>query len=107
MSGDETFFVYVVELRSLSGSPEVYVGSSAIRPEERFRKHKTERFGSKHVRRRGVRLLPRLYAHLNPIASRKIAQKIEKQLRRDLEKRGYEVYGACNSGESLSCSPRI
>ena len=65
----ERYYVYVVELRPRGpsdGRPEVYVGSSALPPALRFAKHVAgETKASRHVRRRGVRLLPALYDHLN------------------------------------------
>jgi hypothetical protein len=91
------FYVYVVALkpRKAGRGKEVYVGSSALTPEERFYKHKHNPRSSRHVRRRGVRLLPRLYRHLNPLPSRENAKRTEQHLRRQLERRGYKVYGSC------------
>lgn len=92
------FYVYVVELESLhryQTKSDVYVGSSVLRPEDRFDKHLTSRLSSRHVRRRGVRLLPHLYEHLNPLPSRAKAKRVEQQLRRSLEKRGHRVFGSC------------
>lgn len=96
----ERFYIYVVALRPKRRSndgaaPEVYVGSSALTPEERFLKHKKSPRSSRHVRRRGVRLLPRFYEHLNPFTSRGQAKHAEQRLRRRLEARGYKVYGSC------------
>jgi hypothetical protein len=104
----EYFYVYVVELRprSYSGKttkPDVYVGSSALTPRERFHKHKTEPKGSRHVRRRGTRLLPHLYEHLNPMRSREEAKSAEQKLRKQLEARGHRVYGACSAREEREC----
>ena len=91
------FYVYVVELESPRGSrrPDVYVGSSALPPASRMVKHKTDSLSSRHVRRRGVRLLPHLYEHLNPLPSRAEAKRVEQRLRRTLEQRGHRVFGSC------------
>lgn len=112
------YYVYVIELRKREGAahvekrgprsflPDVYVGSSALRPEARFQKHKHpedrgNKFhtASKHVVRRGFRLRPDLYQGLNPYGSRAEAKQAEQMLRRNLERKGYKVYG--------SCSPRV
>jgi hypothetical protein len=44
------------------------------------------------VKRYGVRLLPELYAHLNPMPS-EAAAKMEKDLAEDLRAEGYTVTG--------------
>ena len=97
----ERFYVYVVELRSQrlgDRTREVYVGSSALPPPLRFAKHLSgETKASRHVRRRGVRLLPALYDHLNrtPITDRERIKVLEQRLADDLTRRGYRVYGSC------------
>jgi hypothetical protein len=105
---EELFYVYVVALRPKATSMrsshhEVYVGSSALTPEVRFHKHKTEPKASRHVRRRGIRLLPHLYAHLNPLHSRAEAKAAEKRLANHLEAKGYHVYGSCSPRTSPTC----
>lgn len=93
------FYVYAVELdKPHLRRPSVYVGSSALPPEERLRHHK--RGGpstSRHVRRDGVRLLPEAYWRLNaqPLRSRDEARQAEQELRRRFEARGWRVFGAC------------
>ena len=78
--------------------PSVYVGSSALRPEDRFQRHKDgDVSSSRHVRRRGIRLLPDLYARMNPLPSRDAAHRAERALRRELTRRGYRVYGSCDA----------
>src|SRR5204862_1670240 len=47
--------------------PCVYVGLSGLPPEQRFANHIAGTKSSAFVRRYGVRLLPELYAHLNPM----------------------------------------
>lgn len=104
----QRFFIYVVELapkdRLRRGKPEVYVGSSALAPEERFRKHKSRSpKSSRHVRRRGLRLLPHLYQHINPLSSREEAKHQEHVMRRRLEAHGYKVYGSCSPSATFEC----
>jgi hypothetical protein len=103
---DGNFYVYVVRLVPHEGShkPEVYVGSSALTPRDRFDKHvHIRKGGSRHVRRRGIALVPELYAHLNPLRSREAAKAAEQRLRRDLERRGFVVYGSCSPRETREC----
>ena len=98
------YFVYVIELRKpllrrtrASSRPSVYVGSSALPPAARFKHHKTGALGtSRHVRRHGVRLLPRFYESYNPLRSRQEAQDAEKAIRAQLEAKGFRVYGSCH-----------
>jgi hypothetical protein len=62
--------------------PCVYVGMSGLPPEQRFANHKQGIKGAWVVRRYGVRLLPELYAHLNPMPYDAAAQ-MEKDLADD------------------------
>ena len=98
-ASEERYWVYVVELARPGPVASVYVGSSALPPEERFRKHRAGGMAtSRYVRRQGVRLRPDLYAHANrrPIRSRTAAREVEHQLRADLRRQGFRVYGACD-----------
>ena len=72
--------------------PCVYVGMSGLPPEQRFANHKQGIKGAWVVRRYGVRLLPELYAHLNPMPYDAAAQ-MEKDLADDLRRAGYTVTG--------------
>src|SRR4030095_2611472 len=47
--------------------PCVYVGMTGLTPEERFANHKDGVKDAWVVQRFGIRLLPELYAHLNPM----------------------------------------
>ena len=47
--------------------PCVYVGMTGLTPEERFANHKAGTKAAPVVKRYGLRLLPELYAHLNPM----------------------------------------
>src|SRR5690348_2879707 len=72
--------------------PVVYVGLTGLTPEERFANHKLGIKSSSLVRRFGIRLLPELYRHLNPMPYEAAAQ-MEKDLTEDLRRAGYTVVG--------------
>jgi hypothetical protein len=75
-----------------SKRPVIYVGLTGLRPEERFSNHKQGIKSSSLVRRFGIRLVPELYAHLNPMPYEAAAQ-MEKDLTEDLRRAGYTVVG--------------
>lgn len=70
----------------------VYVGMTGLTPEERFLNHKSGHKDAWIVKRYGVRLLPELYAHLNPMPY-EAALKMEMDLAEDLRKEGFAVSG--------------
>jgi predicted GIY-YIG superfamily endonuclease len=72
--------------------PCVYVGLTGLTPEERFANHQQGIKSSLFVKRYGIRLLPELYAHLNPMPYEAAAQ-MEKDLTEDLRREGYTVVG--------------
>ncbi|MSU56809.1 MAG: hypothetical protein EXS35_01255 [Pedosphaera sp.] len=72
--------------------PCVYVGMTGLTPEERFANHQAGIKSSSFVKRFGLRLLPELYAHLNPMPFAAAAQ-MEKDLTEDLRRAGYTVVG--------------
>ena len=76
----------------LSGKPCVYVGMTGLTPEERFANHKGGIKAASVVRRYGLRLLPELYAHLNPMPF-EAALQMEIDLAEDLRRAGYTVTG--------------
>jgi predicted GIY-YIG superfamily endonuclease len=86
--------VYVVYLRNPKGDGKAgyYVGMTGLTPEERFRNHKNGIKAATVVRKHGERLVPRLYAHLNPMTFEKAAE-MEGLLAESLRKRGYQVFG--------------
>ena len=86
--------VYVVFLRNPKGDGKAayYVGMTGLSPEKRFQNHKQGIRAARIVRRCGERLVPRLYAHLNPMPYAK-AIDMEVALADSLRKRGYVVYG--------------
>ena len=72
--------------------PCVYVGMTGLTPEERFGNHKAGTKAAPLVKRYGLRLLPELYQHLNPMPYEAAAQ-MEKDLAEDLRRAGYTVTG--------------
>jgi predicted GIY-YIG superfamily endonuclease len=86
--------VYVVYLRNPRGDGKAgyYVGMTGLTPEERFDNHKKGIKAASIVKRCGERLVPKLYAHLNPMTFED-AVKMEAQLAEDLRAQGYVVYG--------------
>ena len=86
--------VYVVFLRNPEGDGKAayYVGMTGLTPEQRFENHKQGIKASRIVTRCGERLVPRLYAHLNPMPFKK-AVEMEVALAESLRKRGFTVYG--------------
>ncbi len=86
--------MYVVYLRNPRGDGRAgyYVGMTGLTPEQRFANHKAGVKDSGVVRRFGVRLVPRLYEHLNPMTYDE-AVEAEPRLFDELEARGYQVFG--------------
>jgi predicted GIY-YIG superfamily endonuclease len=86
--------VYVVFLRNPKGDgrPGYYVGMTGLTPEQRFENHKQGVKAARVVKKYGIRLVPRLYAHLNPM-SYDDAKRMEVWLADSLRKRGYTVFG--------------
>ena len=72
--------------------PCLYVGMTGLPPEERFENHKAGIKDASLVKRYGIRLLPELYAHLNPMPFEAAAQ-MERDLAEDLRRAGYTVTG--------------
>jgi predicted GIY-YIG superfamily endonuclease len=86
--------VYVVFLRNPRGDGKAgyYVGMTGLSPEDRFENHKNGVKAARVVKRFGERLVPRLYAHLNPMTYER-AVRMEVMLADSLRKRGYAVFG--------------
>ena len=70
----------------------VYVGMTGLTPEERFANHKAGTKAAWVVKRYGLRQLPELYQHLNPMPYEAAAQ-MEMELAEDLRRAGYTVAG--------------
>lgn len=71
--------------------PCVYVGSTGLAPEQRFRNHKAGYKGNRFVERYGLRLRPDLYACFNPMPYGG-AHEMEFELADDLRERGFAVW---------------
>ena len=86
--------VYVVYLRNPRGDGRAgyYVGMTGLSPEQRFANHKRGYKAAGVVQRHGERLVPKLYAHLNPM-SYADALAMEAQLADELRARGFVVFG--------------
>jgi hypothetical protein len=63
-----------------------------LTPKERFANHKAGIKAASVVKRYGLRLLPELFEHLNPMPDEAAAQ-MEKDLAEDLRRAGYTVTG--------------
>lgn len=72
--------------------PCVYVGMTGLPVEHRFENHKNGYKSAWTVERYGIRLMPELYAHLNPMPF-EVAAQMEKDLAADLRIEGYTVTG--------------
>jgi len=86
--------VYVVYLRNPRGDGKAgyYVGMTGLSPEQRFENHKNGIKAARVVRKFGERLVPKLYAHLNPMSYER-ALRMEGLLAESLRKRGFVVFG--------------
>jgi hypothetical protein len=100
--------VYVVELapqvlkearfrrrnpQYVAGSPCVYVGMTGLAVAARFKNHKRGHKGNVFVLKHGTRLLPELFAHLNPMPY-EAAMTMERELAEELREAGYGVWQA-------------
>lgn len=72
--------------------PCVYVGMTGLPPEERLANHKQGIKAASVVTRYGLRLMPELYEHLNPMPY-EAAVRMEMNLAEDLRRAGYTVTG--------------
>lgn len=77
----------------VDGRPCVYVGMTGLAVAERYRNHKRGRKGNVFVLRFGVRLMPELFAHLNPMPY-EAALTMERELAEELRQAGYGVWQA-------------
>jgi predicted GIY-YIG superfamily endonuclease len=86
--------VYVVYLRNPKGDGKAgyYVGMTGVGPERRLANHKAGIKAAKVVRRYGERLVPKLYAHLNPMTYID-ALAMETRLAEELRRKGFQVFG--------------
>jgi hypothetical protein len=91
------FHVYVVELAGKDGAPTtpptLYVGQTVHAPDHRFAQHRAGIRAARAVRRGGLWLRRRLYAHWNPLTSRADSEHAERRLAAHLRAIGYVVKG--------------
>ena len=69
----------------------LYVGMTGLNPEDRFASHKDGYKANRYVQRYGVKLMPELYAGLNPM-SYEDAVATEARLADELRSAGYAVW---------------
>jgi predicted GIY-YIG superfamily endonuclease len=87
--------VYIVLLKSVDKKRPgyaLYVGRTTRKPEVRFQQHKEGYKASKYVRKYGVRLLPELFEHLNPMSNAESVE-LEISIAEALKKAGIPTYG--------------
>ena len=72
--------------------PCVYVGMTGIPVDQRFENHKNGYKSAWVVKKYGIRLMPELYEHLNPMPFEAAVQ-MEMELADDLRAEGYTVTG--------------
>jgi predicted GIY-YIG superfamily endonuclease len=86
--------VYVVYLRNPKGDGKAgyYVGMTGLTPEQRLANHLSGIKAARIVTKYGVRLVPTLYEHLNPLTYQD-ALRLEGELANSLRKRGFQVFG--------------
>jgi predicted GIY-YIG superfamily endonuclease len=86
--------VYVVFLRNPKGDGKAgyYVGMTGLTPEARLANHMAGIKAARVVQKYGVRLVPTLYEHLNPMPYED-AVRMEVELADSLRKRGFRVFG--------------
>ena len=72
--------------------PSVYIGMTGLPVDHRFENHKNGYKSAWVVRKYGVRLMPELYEHLNPMPFEAAVQ-MELELAEDLRAAGYTVTG--------------
>lgn len=77
----------------------LYVGMTSKSPKERFKQHKTGyrnkkgyKISSNIVEKYGLYLRPSLYNHIDPIATRQEALKMEETLALELRRQRYAVW---------------
>jgi len=87
--------VYIVLLKGVAKKRPgyaLYVGRTTHKPEVRFQQHKDGHKASKYVKKYGVRLLPELFEHLNPMSNAESIE-LEVSIAEALKKAGVPTYG--------------
>ncbi len=101
------YYVYVIELdlsvteskkfmrrnkKMKKGKKCFYVGQSAKKPKERFNQHLTGYKSNYFAREYGMKLRKWWVWRINPLKTRKEAEKEEKKLAKKLKNKGYGVW---------------
>ena len=73
------------------GKPCMYVGSTALDPDARFKQHLNGHKPARIVKNHGMYLMRRKYEHLNPVAADE-AEDLEKLPAERLRRKGYWVW---------------
>ena len=87
--------IYIVLLKGVGKKRlgyALYVGKTIRKPEVRFQQHKDGYKASRYVKKYGVRLLPELFEHLNPMSAAE-ATELEVSIAEALKKAGIPTYG--------------
>jgi hypothetical protein len=87
--------IYIVLLKGVGKKRlgyALYVGKTIRKPEVRFQQHKDGYKASRYVKKYGVRLLPELFEHLNPMSAAE-ATELEVSIAEALKKAGIPNYG--------------
>lgn len=87
--------VYIVLLNVVGKKQSgfaLYVGKTIRQPGERFQQHKDGYKASRYVKKYGVRLLPDLFEHLNPMSAAE-ANELETSIAEALKKEGVPTFG--------------
>lgn len=73
------------------GKPCVYVGMTGLSPDARLQEHRRGNHSARFVKKYGLRLLPELYKHFNPMPY-ELATVMEVELARQLREQGFGVW---------------
>ncbi len=91
-SGTGSRSIYVALLRDDEGRHGVYVGQTGKERDQRFAEHKAGYKASKHVRKHGIALLPRVQHHLTDLEAHE-ANEIEADLAEEFRNAGIWTEG--------------
>jgi len=69
-----------------------YVGQTTHDPFTRFKQHKDGYKANSFAKKYGLGLVPKIFSHFNPIASRKDAEKVEQWVALKLRTKGHGVW---------------
>lgn len=87
--------IYIVLLKGVNKKRPgyaLYVGRTARKPDIRFKQHKDGYKASRFVKKHGIRLLPELFEHLNPMSNAESIE-LEVNIAAALKQAGVPTYG--------------